>query len=176
METTAVNKLPFPDDEDPPNGDGQIAGLAAALDVVEWGSQNLKPVTGIVAGTFLALNGGYVDVPSAVLEITPAVPSKLRVVTAVDLLLFSSESNRVTADVALKVDAEAETIATAKAMIDDQGAGNSSEWRGTVSQVYEFALTAAKHTLKLRGKATLPAEKGSASIQTARFSYELFAA
>lgn len=78
--TTTVNALPYPEDTDTPDGPAQFKALADALDVLRWGSRNLKPTAGekIVAADFtLATGVGAKEITGSKIEITPAVDSKL---------------------------------------------------------------------------------------------------
>lgn len=143
MKETAVNKLPKPEDTDAPDGPTQIGLLADTLDVLKWGSRNLKPTAGIVYGT-----GGSVfmltsmtDVPGAVLEITPAVESKLLVTAVFDFA--TGATNKCEGTVRL-----AATDQTPRAVMED---AVSSGGRGTCAQNYVLTLPAAtKSTIKLR--------------------------
>jgi hypothetical protein len=166
MPETPVNKLPFPEDEDAPDGPVQVGALADALDVLKWGSRNLKPTLGVIAATGdLTLENAYADVPGAVLEITPAVASLLAVVATFDLDLNAGPSQGYGT---ISLDAADQTP------VANLVCPAGTDVEANVSQVYLLALTAAKHTIKMRGKKAVT--NGGYIRQThTRALYALFA-
>lgn len=149
---TSVNKIPYPKDADAPDGPTQIKALAELLDTLKWGSRNLKPTAGIIAGNEdLTLTTSYQDVPGAKLEYTPPVAVNLHILTVFDFLAESTTPEHEPggepgeAFGSVKLDSAAEQTPLAKFDIDGLG-------RATVSQVHSLALTAAAHTIKLRAK------------------------
>lgn len=153
MAETPVNKLPYPTDADAPDGPVQIKALADALDVLKLGSRNLKPTIDIISASGdLTLTGSYQDVPGCVLEYTPPIAMNLFV-----LAIFEMQGSPGECWGSIKLDEEAESAALAKSSND---AGTD---RHTVSQVYKLALSAAKHTIKLRAKKG-PAEANNTGI------------
>lgn len=149
MKETAVNKLPYPEVADSPNGAAQIKALADALDVLKWGSRNLKPTMGVVQATSnLTLTESYADVAGGVLEITPAVASLLKITTIFRFTGVGEAGSGVSMVGTVKLDAAAEEARVAASNAHSGGA----ESQATVSQVHLLSLTAAKHTIKLRAK------------------------
>lgn len=160
---TATYKFPSPEDSESPNGPAQIKALADKLEAAKWLSQSLKPTVGVKAtNVTTALGGSYADIPNTTLEITPAVSSNLVVVLAPWLLIsgFSTGWAIVSLD---GVDQERAAVLS--------GAGGSNS--GTPTQVMILALTAAKHTIKLRAKKE-GAESGSIGVGSG-YLYALFA-
>lgn len=144
--TTTVNAIPYPEDTDAPDGPAQIKALAELLDTLKWGSRNLAPTVGMVnASGGLLLTESAVDVPGAVLEITPAVASKLLVVSSFRLMARNSggASGSIWLD-GVKSSKECGVSLT----------GTTTGAASSVSvPLYEvLTLTAAKHTIKLRAQ------------------------
>lgn len=124
-------------------------------------SRKFKPTTGVVVATEdLELTGAYADVPGAKLEIIPAVASKM-LITAV------FEGNGMDLIGSLKVDSESESTATAR-VPRTEGQGTA-----TGTQVYELALPAEKHTIKLRAKVAVGGGTHKCLAAGTRFTYEL---
>jgi hypothetical protein len=100
-------------------------------------SRKFKPTSGIVvASGSLVLTTTYQDIPGLSLEVTPAVASKLNVMTT-SLLGNVTEGVHI----GLKVDGEAEDLG-----------GIAATTAATITTVHAAALTAAKHTVKVRAK------------------------
>lgn len=152
MPSTAVNALPFPEDKDAPDGPVQIKALADALDVLKWGSRNLKPTSGVLQATGnQALTNSFVNVTSAEATLTPAVASILEVYA-----VFAVGANAGEAQTAgwgegtLRLDSVDQTPVARGKWLNDLGAQAVSG--ATCMQFYRLALTAAEHTLKMRVK------------------------
>lgn len=158
MKETTVNKLPYPEDTDAPDGAAQIKALVDLLDTLKWGSRNLKPTLGLIQATTgaTALESNFADVPGAVLEITPDVASNLAIVTFADLEETGPTSTTTIARPysTIKLDAEADHSrwGTIQSGIIGNGTNITPFVRGTAVQGYVLALSAAKHTIKLRAK------------------------
>jgi hypothetical protein len=166
MKATAINAIPYPEDSDAPNGPQQIKELATLLDVLKWGSRNLKPTLVLKSATkALELTTSYQDVTGAVLEITPAVASVLKVTIIADLTVLGPGGS---AQASIKVDSETEDAAVAH--LDNDTAASL---RVTASQIYVVTLSAAAHTIKMRAKKV----GGTATANTAqtRIMGELYA-
>jgi hypothetical protein len=126
-------------------GTGELGDKAVTTAKVDDGavtSQKAKLTAGVIAGsTTLSLSGVYQDVPGAMLEITPAVASKL-LVTATFQFTAGAGSN---VEGTLSFDGSDQSRA---ALLQEIG---SSSIAASVSQSYELALTAGeKHTIKMR--------------------------
>lgn len=107
-------------------------------------SQKMKPTVGVKASSGdLTLTTSYQDVPGAALSITPVVASTLKVTAIFE---FGPEGG-----------ASGEMLGTLRLDAEDQsrvargGAASIGE-KGTYSQIYALALTAAPHTIKMRAK------------------------
>jgi len=138
---TATYKFPSPEDSESPNGPAQIKALADKLEAVKWLSQSLKPTVGIKAtNVTTALGTSYADIPNTTLEITPAVSSNLVVVLAPWLIAPGNSTGWAIINLD-GVDQERAAVAT--------GGGSTGY---TPSQVMILSLTAAKPTIKMRGK------------------------
>lgn len=161
MKETA-NGLPYPEDTDSPDGPAQIKALADALDVLKWGSRNLKPTVGVVGcSADLNLTNAYQDVPGTELKITPAVASTLLVVASFNFIFETVDGNyRAQGTMRLDSTDQEGRVANAggliKASIDTPVHG---------MQVYALALTAAAHTLKMRAKYDVRETGGNIRIQ-----------
>ena len=169
MEETAVNKLPFPETTDSPDGPNQIGGLAEALDVLKWGSRNLKPelATDDATGEIIGLTGAYQDIPGASLAITPAVASKALILATFNFQVGGSNGVAVGS---IKVDEAAEEAQTAQL-------GTALDIiTGTVTQAYIVSLSAAAHTIKMRAKRVSGGAGFNALKEGTRMAYLLFAA
>lgn len=169
MDETAINKLPFPEDTDAPNGPEQIKALADALDVLNWGSRNLKPTVGIKrCSTELSLTEAFQDVAmtGGDLAITPAVASNLIVVAQIAV---GSATNGSDHEFAFKVDAEAERESTN--LFPGAGVGN----RVIVPHIDVIPLSAAAHTIKLRARAIPNTGPPKVKNDGTWFAYALFA-
>lgn len=177
---SATYKIPSPEDGDVPNGPAQFKAQADKVDAIKWLSQNLKPTTGVVVPSEqLITTTSYQDLPGAILEITPVVASIILITATFDCILSYSESlggfeQRILGTI--KVDAAAEETNTAFFEANQSAAltGNRSH-RATVSQVYRIALTAAKHTIKMRAKQTVGTVTASVQEEGSRFIYQLVA-
>jgi hypothetical protein len=162
VKSTAVNALPYPEATDPPDGPSQFKGLAEALDVLGWGSRNLKPTIGVkqAAATLLELEtAGFQDIALAGgdLVLTPDVNSQLLVLATFDLMAGTGNNTAPGANIA-------EAIGTIRLNSEDQGRCAEVkvqregpmyriENRVTATQFYSLALNAAtKYTIKMRAK------------------------
>lgn len=116
-------------------------------------SRKMKPTTGLVAASAdLALTEAYQDITGTTLEITPAVASILLVTTVFDIEIHPNAEKAATGIGTLSVDAvDQERVAQKQALIVPTG---NAVLRDTVFQQYRLALTAAKHTIKMRCKKT----------------------
>lgn len=155
---TAVNKLKYPEDKDNPDGPTQIKELAEGLDVLKWGSRNLKPTVGLkkLSVEIKPVESTFQDA-GANLEITPAVASNLLLVTFSEFECTEGAGN---GESSYKLDSasESEQRAIFNATASVQGA--------TIAMPYLIALTAEAHTIKFRvrksgsGKFRLGANSG----------------
>jgi hypothetical protein len=127
-------------------------------------TRKFKPTAGVVySNVDLVLGAAYADAPGAVLEITPAVAGILRVI----IVIRRGGVNGGPVAGTLGVDGV--DIASPNALIEE----TATEWKeGSATQVYDVALTAAKHTIKLRAK---KASGTAAQLQSLHsgFAYEL---
>lgn len=167
MEETSVNKLPFPETTDSPDGPTQIGDLAEALDVLKWGSRNLKPTVGIKrCSADLALTEAFQDVVMAGgnLEITPDVASNLLVFAQFMLTPHAGDTFKGR----IMVDAEARE---AVEFIEIEEALT----RVPLPLFDVIPLSAAKHTIKLQAQ-DVPAIGGTKVRKSATwFAYMLVA-
>lgn len=180
MKETAVNKLPYPEDTDPPDGPGQIKALADVLDTLKYGSRNLKPSIGLVTGEAAEAFGTantFVDVPGAKLEITPAVAGNLIVVTnlaveATTTTITGGETFEM--QTSLKVDAEAELARVGLYKFTGLTAP-PLPFTISVMQFYVVPLTAAKHTIQLRARRSAFGRRLNLPGNASGFAHALFA-
>jgi hypothetical protein len=149
-------------------------------------SRKAKLTAGVIAATEnLTLTTSYQDVPGAVLEITPAVASILKVTAVFDLEVFLSTSDaaagqsvealgnaKLNSGSELSQVARVKIIPTGEQVGDPYAAGGV---RNTVVEIYAISLTAALNVIKLRAKR---GAAGTASCYAAgtAFLYELIAA
>lgn len=130
-------------------------------------SRKLKPTVGIFSSSgSMNLPEALTDVAGAVLEITPSVASILKVVATFDFEVITGTSLR-TLTGTLGLDGVDQTQT---AVYKTTATGGLV----SVTQVYSLALTAAKHTIKMRAKSDV-AENGRVTKNT-RALYELVAA
>lgn len=188
MGETTVNKLPWPEDGDAPDGPVQVKALADALDVLKWGPRNLKPDAGVKTSATEAgqtITESYADVTGfSTLTITPAVTSLLLVTAVFDFQVEqtgSSVGSAFTFDVqgTVRLDSSDQTpVARLLGAVGMNAAGDYRE-RATVTQVYALALTAAEHTVKPRVKRGELIGGGSKSAvvfpSNTKLLYQLFA-
>lgn len=147
------------------SGSAEITGANLADAAVS--SRKFKPTKGIVAaGGDLSLTGTMTDVPGTEKKLTAAVTSILYVTAIFEF--EATEAGRSMAGT-LRVDSSDQTPRAVAFQVASTG-------RITASQVYEVELSAAEHTLKLRGVEALGASSG-AKVKSAntRFLYELVA-
>jgi len=149
---TSTYKFPSPEDSEAPNGPAQIKALADKLEATKWLSQSLKPTRGVkqASANLGPLTTSYQDVAGTTLEITPVVASIIRIWATFGMQgqqLEGIENNEVFGIVNL--DGVDQTAQYAWSNIIQKG-----EQIGSRSLVTELALTAAKHTIKLRAKKT----------------------
>lgn len=175
MGETTVNILPYPVDGDAPDGPAQIKALAEALDVLKWGSRNLKPTIGKVngSGSVITLTASYADITNAKLEITPAVASTLLMICTFDLSVHANNS-ATTAQAAGTINVDGADTSSPLADLQELAPATSVVIGGTVSQTYAVALTAAAHTIKLRAK-KVSGNEAACNPGNSGFLYALFA-
>lgn len=149
---TSVYKFPSPVDAEAPNGPAEFLALAEKLEATKWLSQSLKPTTGSkqATGSSLALTTSYQDITNTTLEITPVVASVIRIwavfgFSALNLGAAPGEG-KVVGTVGL--DAVDQTAPLAGGL----QIGANSVFSGSFPANFSLALTAAKHTIKLRAK------------------------
>lgn len=152
---------------------GRAAIVAAAIKDANVTSRKAKLTAGIVgASGNLTLTNSYQDVPGATIDITPDVASVLKV-TAVFGLQASvgAGDSRAESLGTINVDGVDESrVARAKL---DTTASSSDELKITAAQVYFVALTAARHTIKMRAKFEVGG--GTCGVADTAFLYELIA-
>lgn len=172
MGETSVNKLPYPTDANAPDGPTQIKALAEALDALKWGSRNLSPAAGLIQASEEkpVENASYADIPGTTLEITPAVASLL-IINAT--WTFSEASGGPTLHLkgTIRLDSEDQTAAAQIGAIPE-----GSGFPHSISMPYVLALSAAKHTIKMRARrdgGVAPSAKYAAG--STRYSYLLLA-
>jgi hypothetical protein len=129
-------------------------------------SRKVKLTSGIVSASGnLTLTEAYIDVPGALLEITPAVASVLHVIVSV-----RRRSGAGPISATLKLDSEADMTVNAQI-----GEATGAWQEASAAQIFEIPLSAAAHTIKLRAKRASPTAAELYGTHT-RFSYELVAA
>lgn len=134
-------------------------------------SRKFKPTGGDVeASENLALAGAYANVPGALLKITPVVASILKVEATWDLEIhpnggISQALGTLSVD---GVDQEREANFLGNTI-------NNVQLRGTKTQTYRLALTAAEHTIRMRAAKPLGAEACICYADDTHFTYELVA-
>lgn len=134
-------------------------------------SRKFKPTTNLVPATGnLALTGAFQDIPGAILEITPAIASLLKITAVFDLEVHPNGGNsKSVGTLSLDgVDQERQAI------LQSNGVTNL-QIRGTMTQTYKLPLSAAKHTIKMRAANPLGAEACTCYEENTNFLYELCA-
>lgn len=156
--TTAVNKIPYPEDTDAPDGPTQIKALAELLDTLKWGSRNLAPTVGAIdQASPVSLEGSYVDLSSTSTELKPAVESRL-LVAAMFVCAEVVTGGEIVGS--LRVDSSDQVGIS---VVNTLGIGSTL--------IFAPTLAAGTHTIKLRAKRSA----GSGGKVTGRMLYLMFA-
>lgn len=141
-------------------------------------SRKLKPTSGVkVASGPLSLTGAYQDVPGTTLEITPVVESAMLIIATFDFVGLSIGGTAPTTieglgTVRLNTSDESGPARLYEQISSGEASGTLG---GSVTQVWLLSLSAAKQTIKLRGRRAAGAE-GELAAGSTRFTYLLFAA
>jgi hypothetical protein len=124
----------------------------AEFDAIAEAFNGLFRAARVGASAELTLTGSSQDVPGATLSITPAVPSLLLVFATAEIETVVGGTGEQLATLSLNVDGvdRAEPILSGFPLVA------TTSQHETVGQDYCISLTAAAHTVKLRGKASGP--------------------
>jgi hypothetical protein len=153
-----------------------LAKLAEALGLTEGyfadgavTSRKLKPTRGLIQATgSLNLTNSYQDIPGAVWEITPSVPSRAQLV-----LIFNFEITEAAAELGCSGIISVDGVDQFNAVADmaAPAAGHSA----TVATIQDLSLSAAPHSIKMRAQKFPNIGKASALSGATRMMFNLMA-
>lgn len=168
---------------------GNDARFPAGADIVETdvadgavSSRKLKPTVGTKAASAdLALGTSYADIAltGGDLSITPAVASLLKVTAVFNFRLIGTVSTEgyMEARGTINLDGADQTAEAYALHLSDSPASSADTLNVTVTQVYLLSLTAAAHTIKMRGRRGSSVLGGASALSPmTRMLYELVAA